>query len=129
MLLWLLVVLVLFPFLLVLGFGVLSVGRLWVQDPECPKWLWLVCWIVIVVFWITDPAFNWIWAAVIFRQPGSWLRFTWRKLTFSSRINHYFEHPDDCPNFRKRNLWARLLNLGVAGHIDTHGEDISPAGA
>lgn len=121
-----LVVLVLFPFLLVLGFGVLSVGRMWVEDPECPRWLKATLYIVIALFWITDPVFNWTWAALIFRKG---VRPTWRKITFSSRVNYYFDHPEKCPNKRKRNLWARLLNMGVAGHIDTHGEDISPGAA
>lgn len=118
-----LIVLVLFPFLLVLGFGVLAVGRLWLRDPECPLWLKLICYVVVFGFWITDPAMNWTWAAIIFRRGAT---PSWRCITFSTRINYYFSHPSKCPDIRKRNLWARLLNAGVPGHIDTHGEDISP---
>jgi hypothetical protein len=116
-----------FPLLLVLGFGALSVGRRWLKDPECPAWLRVALYLVVAAFWITDPLFNWTWGALIFRK--GLLVPTWRKVTYSSRIGFYFEHRDECPNLRKRNLWARLLNMGVEGHIDTHGEDISPGAA
>ena len=120
---WALVLLVLFPFLLAIGFATYSVGRKWLKDPECPWWLRIICWVVVIVCAPTDPVMNWTWANFMFWPD------LFRKKTFTSRVNYYFDQPDKCPNKRRRNLWARLLNMGDEGHIDTHGEDVSPGAA
>lgn len=71
----------------------------------------MTCRLLLLTGWPADVIFNQIQGRLIFGE--------WRGVTFTSRIQYYYDNPTKCPSdYETFQYWYQLLEVADPGHVD-----------
>lgn len=91
-------------------FALCTAKRLLKSGIELRPGMRMTCRVLLITGWPADVLFN--------QLHGRYLFGEWRGVTFTSRIQYYYDHPDKCPDQDEYMYWYLLLETADPGHVD-----------